>query len=134
MNSKAPGPTVLIVDDDESTRFFLRIAFEAQDFIVAEANSGPAGIESFEKTSPSVIVVDYTMPGMDGIECCEKIRALAHGQRIPIIMLSGNADPNIFERARRAGVDRFVIKPADWIRFAEEMRILVDTKSTDGES
>ena len=134
MNLEKPEPTVLIVDDDESTRFFLRIAFEAQNFIVAEANSGPAGIQSFEKTSPSVIVVDYTMPGMDGIQCCEKIRALEHGQRIPIIMLSGNADPHLFERARHAGVDRFVIKPADWIRFAEEMRILVDAKSTDTES
>lgn len=134
MNLKRTEPTVLIVDDDESTRFFLRIAFEAQNFIVAEADSGPTGIQSFEKTSPSVIVADYTMPGMDGIQCCEKIRALEHGQRTPIIMLSGNADPHLFERARHAGVDRFVVKPADWIRFAEEMRILVDTKSTDNES
>ena len=50
MNLEKPEPTVLIVDDDESTRFFLRVAFEAQNFIVAEANSGPAGIQSFEKT------------------------------------------------------------------------------------
>jgi DNA-binding response OmpR family regulator len=105
----------LLIDDDENTRFFVRTAFECCGFTVLEADRGESGLEIFETSKPDVVVVDYQMPGMDGLECCRRMRALWPG---PILMLSGREDPRLPTQAADAGADQFFLKPADWCQLA----------------
>jgi DNA-binding response OmpR family regulator len=105
----------LLIDDDENTRLFVRTAFECCGFKVLEADRGETGLEIFDRMNPDVVVVDYQMPGMDGLECCRRLRALWPG---PILMLSGRDDPQLPARAVEAGADEFFHKPAEWCHLA----------------
>jgi DNA-binding response OmpR family regulator len=105
----------LLIDDDENTRYFVRAAFECRGFIVTEAEGGERGLEIFARTNFDVVVVDFQMPGMDGLECCRRLRASWPG---PILMLSGREDPQLPALAIKAGANRFFLKPADWCRLA----------------
>lgn len=106
----------LVIDDDESTRFFIRAALESYGFAVTEADRAERGLEVFERTQPDVVLVDYKMPGMDGLECCRRLRARWPG---PILMLSGREDPQLPVLAGLAGADRFFVKPTNWCYLAE---------------
>lgn len=101
----------LLIDDDENIRGFVRAAFEDQGFVVTEADRGEHGLEILARGSFDVVVVDYQMPGMDGLECCRRMRASWRG---PILMLSGREDPQLPAQSIEAGADRFFLKPVDW--------------------
>jgi DNA-binding response OmpR family regulator len=115
IQAQANGRRALLIDDDENTRCFVRAAFEYHGFIVTEADRGERGLQIFGQANFDVVVVDYQMPGMDGLECCRRMRALWPG---PILMLSGREDPQLPAQAIAAGADRFFLKPADWCLLA----------------
>jgi DNA-binding response OmpR family regulator len=119
MNPATPT-RVLVIDDDESTRFFLKMALESTDFQVFEAASGEEGIVQFEQVQPALVFVDYKMPGMDGVMCCRKLRALS--AQVVLIMLSGREDPHMSALAVDAGADRFLNKPTNWVFMARTAR------------
>lgn len=106
----------LLIEDDASTRFFVRTALESYGFTVVEVDRGERGLEIFEKVNPDVVLVDYTMPGMDGLECCRRLRARWAG---PILMLSGRGDPLLPALALEAGANRFFLKPTNWCYLAD---------------
>jgi DNA-binding response OmpR family regulator len=116
INVQASERRALLIDDDEDTRFFARAALEDRGFIVSEADGAERGLEIFGEMNPHVVVVDYQMPGMDGLECCRRLRARWPG---PILMLSGREDPRLPALAMEAGADRFFRKPANWRCLAE---------------
>jgi DNA-binding response OmpR family regulator len=106
----------LVIDDDESTRYFIRAAFESFGFKVTEVDRAERGLEVFDQAQPDVVLVDYKMPGMDGLECCRRIRARWPG---PILMLSGREDPLLPSLAVQAGADQFFVKPTNWCYLAD---------------
>jgi CheY-like chemotaxis protein len=66
---------VLVVDDDDDVRTTVQRMLEVRGMTVTSAASGPAALERLERDSPDVVVVDYMMPGMDGLEVIRKIKA-----------------------------------------------------------
>lgn len=116
MNQLENSRRALVIDDDEGTRFFIRAALESYGFAVTEADRAERGLEVFERTQPHVVLIDYRMPGMDGLECCRRLRASWPG---PILMLSGREDPQLPQLAGLAGADRFFVKPTNWCYLAE---------------
>lgn len=107
--------TVLLIDDDESTRFFVRTAFESFGFRLVEADCGERGLQLLREAAPDLVLVDYKMLGMDGIECCRLIRQCWSG---PVFMLSGREDPLLPQQALQAGADKFFRKPTYWCALA----------------
>jgi len=125
-----PGPTVLIIDDDSMTRMLVSEALEPDGFVIAEAESGFEGIESFGKIRPDVILLDVSMPGMDGFECCKQLRKLPGGERVPIVMLTGNDDDESISQAFEAGATDFASKPMRWKLLGYRIRYLLRAKHT----
>ncbi|HTD06315.1 EAL domain-containing protein [Undibacterium sp.] len=118
-------PLVLIVDDDAMTRMLVSEALEPEGFEIEEAASGAEGIEIFERTHPDIVLLDVSMPGMNGFECCERIRRLPNGERVPIVVLTGNDDDDSITRAFDAGATDFVSKPMRWKLLGHRVRYLL---------
>jgi response regulator RpfG family c-di-GMP phosphodiesterase len=98
---------ILLVDDEPALRELLRVTFESADVTVDEASSGIEAEARIRRRRPDVVVLDLRMPGMGGIELCERLRANERTKSIPVVLLTG-ADN---EEAQRAGAAAVVRKP-----------------------
>lgn len=126
MNHEADDmPVVLIVDDDAQTRLLVTEALEPEGFGIEEAVSGNAGLEAFQRVRPDLVLLDVTMPGMSGFECCERMRRLPGGERVPIVVLTGHDDDESIARAFAVGATDFVSKPMRWQLLGHRVRYLL---------
>jgi len=101
---------ILIVDDSESFRSKIKLAFEAQGYEIVEGSDGVEGIKKIQ-TIPDIklVLCDVNMPNMDGLTMCQKIKA--DGLiKVPILMLTSEGAPELMEKAKEAGVVAWVPK------------------------
>ncbi|NVE00684.1 EAL domain-containing protein [Massilia sp. BJB1822] len=124
-----PEPLVLVVDDDVMTRILVTEALEPEGFRIEEADGGLEAIEFFQRGSPDLILLDVTMPGMSGFECCERLRRLPGGAHVPIVVLTGNDDDASIKEALEAGASDFIAKPMQWRLLAHRLRYLLRSSS-----
>lgn len=109
---------ILVVDDESSMRFLLRMLFETEGFDVVEAHHGAAALEQIREERPDVIVTDLMMPVMNGQELVERLRADAETAEIPILVLSSSTNIEV------AGADAALRKPFDIEALLETARSL----------
>ena len=115
---------VLVVDDDDAIRKVVRTVLEADGFEVVEAADGPAALlllNAILGRGPDAVVLDVMMPGIDGIEVCEKI----DHSKVKVIMLSARDDADTKERAAAAGADAYLTKPFSAIDLLDAVEKLV---------
>mgnify|MGYP003986439185 FL=1 len=82
---------ILIVDDRPSNLKALRIRLSSSGYEVVEATNGPDALGMVEKENPDLVLLDVMMPGMDGYEVCQRIKAQAEGMFVPVILVSAKA-------------------------------------------
>ena len=102
---------ILVVDDDPLMSQMLMDILSRNDFRVSSANSGEGALESVASQPPNLILLDITMPGIDGFEVCRRLKAQDDYRKIPIIFLSGTQDWNEKVRGFSLGAVDFVSKP-----------------------
>jgi signal transduction histidine kinase/ActR/RegA family two-component response regulator len=95
--SGGPRRTILVIDDDPDVRRFLADTIEALGYAVLKAPDGPSGLELLQKNRPDLLLVDYSMPGMNGAEVARAVRA--RRSDLPILFASGYADTAIVDAA-----------------------------------
>jgi CheY-like chemotaxis protein len=105
------GPLVLVIDDVEDNRAMYAEYFRFVGFRVAEARNGREGIDQAVKLQPNVVVMDLSLPVMDGWEATRRLKADARTRDIPVIALTGHALEAHGAQAREAGCDAFLTKP-----------------------
>jgi two-component system KDP operon response regulator KdpE len=101
-------PKVLVVDDNVGLLSVLRLGLELRGFEVTTASGGKQGLRRAYQVHPDAIVLDVTMPEMDGWETCERLRAVTDA---PVIMLSGRGDTADVIKGLSVGADDYMIKP-----------------------
>jgi DNA-binding NtrC family response regulator len=101
---------ILIIDDDKSMRSALRRMLELNNISVIEAAGGREALEELEKETPSVILLDVKMPGIDGIELLPHLKKKT--PHVPIIMLTAHGDVPMAVQATKLGAYDFILKPA----------------------
>jgi DNA-binding NarL/FixJ family response regulator len=101
---------ILLVDDQSSVRrgLAMRLQLEPDITVVGEAEDGIAAVEAAESLQPDVLVMDYEMPGMDGIQATKALADLGSESRV--VMLSIHDNPSVKQAAASAGVHAFVAK------------------------
>lgn len=123
------APLVLVVDDYADAREMYAESLLVSGFRVAEAADGSSAIEQARALSPDVILMDLSLPGMDGWEATRRLKADPRTSHIPVVALTGHAMASALEQARLAGCDRFVAKPALPDVVVEEVRQAISKKS-----
>lgn len=109
----ADSRKVLIVDDDEGQTEVLAYRLKQQGYRAFTENSGESGLKSAQTKRPDLVVLDISMPDMDGLEVCQKLSDASGTCTIPIIIVSGSDDVDVVRQARMAGSRFFVRKPYD---------------------
>jgi two-component system, cell cycle response regulator DivK len=109
---------VLLVEDFEDTRLFMRLELEEQGFIVFEAENGQVAVESAIRENPDVILMDLTLPLMDGFAATKVIRQNEQLKNVPIIAVTAHQESDFRNDAKASGFDAYVTKPIDvnWLK------------------
>ncbi len=102
------GTRILTVEDDERIRTVVRFGLEDEGWIVAEADSGEAAIEEFNRFDPDVVLIDIMLPGINGFDLC---RVLRRNSDVPIIMVTARDDTHDVVAGLEAGADDYMTKP-----------------------
>jgi len=110
---------VLFVEDFEDTRLFLRLALEDHGFIVFEAENGEVAVQNANRDKPDVILMDLTMPRMDGFAAAKAMRENDQLKNVPIIAITAHHETDFRSGAKASGFDAYVTKPIDVIWLKE---------------
>ncbi len=113
--------TILIVEDIEFNRELLVQLLE-DDYQVVTANDGAAGIEMAEETLPDLILMDLSLPVIDGWEATRRIKSNERLKHIPVIAVTAHAMQGDEEKARAAGCDDYLTKPIDEDLLIEKLK------------
>ena len=119
------GPLVLVVDDYQDAREMYAEYLTFSGFRVAEAANGVDAVQQATDLSPDIILMDLSLPGMDGWEATRRIKLDERTKHIPVIALTGHALPGISTSAKDAGCDAFIIKPCLPDAVVSEVRRLL---------
>jgi two-component system, cell cycle response regulator DivK len=120
MNNK-----VLLVDDDESNRDMLSRRLEHRGYQVVTAVDGRDALERAGAESPCLILMDVTLPVLDGLAATRELKSRADLRGIPVIALTAHAGPEDRDRARAAGCDDYDTKPIEFTRLERKMQNLL---------
>jgi DNA-binding response OmpR family regulator len=102
-------PVVLLVDDDAAIRRSVATGLELEGFAVVPASGGRAALEAAARINPAVVLLDLTMPDLDGLEVLAQLRA--GGNDVPVCVLSARDEVDDRVRGLQAGADDYVVKP-----------------------
>ena len=132
-NGHRSRPCVLIVDDYPDAREMYSEYLQFSGFEVIEAENGMEALSQAAEKSPDIILMDLSLPVMDGWEATRRLKADERTAGIPVVALTGHALAGISEGAKRAGCDAFVTKPCLPEDLVKEIRkVLNDSASTSG--
>jgi putative two-component system response regulator len=107
------GARVLVVDDDESIRILLKKQMQLDGHVVATAQDGNEAMRQVEEMLPDLVLLDALMPGLDGFQVAEALKAREATRNVPIIMVTALEDHESRLRALQAGAQEFLSKPVD---------------------
>lgn len=115
-------PTVLIVEDEAAQREILSYNLEAEGFRVVRAENGEEGLLMVSEEAPDIIVLDWMLPSVSGIEVCRQIKTRPETRGTPIIMLSARTEEVDRVRGLETGADDYVVKPYSVLELMARVR------------
>ncbi|MEM7114125.1 MAG: response regulator [Chloroflexota bacterium] len=113
--------TVLLVEDDPMTRSIFRMILGRTGLNVIEAVDGIDALEKVELHKPNVVMLDVTMPRMNGFEVCEKLRSQPHTAHLPVVFVTTHMDEKSVERGMAFGNAHYLLKP---VAFKDLLAVL----------
>lgn len=125
----ADAPTILIVEDNEDFRFYLKDNLRSH-YKIVEASDGKEGWKKVLSAHPAVVVSDISMPHMDGIELCRKIRNDERTRQVPVILLTAMTGESIELRGLQTGATDYIIKPFNFEVLLSKIRNVVQHHET----
>ena len=130
MEHKSDKPRVLLVDDYPDAREMYMEYLEFSGFEVVPASNGIEALERALDAAPDIILMDLSLPVMDGWEATRRLKADKRTASIPVVALTGHALAGISEGAKRVGCDAFVTKPCLPEDLVKEIRKVLDSAAS----
>ncbi|MES2121562.1 MAG: response regulator [Chlamydiota bacterium] len=119
---------ILLVEDNELNRDMLSRRLQRKGFVVVTAVDGQQGVAMAESESPDMILMDMSLPILDGWAATEQIKANPKTQAIPVIALTAHAMTSDREKALQCGCNDFDTKPIDFVRLLDKIQKLLPGK------
>ncbi len=116
-------PTVLLVEDEPAQREVLAYNLQAEGFRVVQASNGEDALLLVAEENPDVIILDWMMPNLSGIEVCRRLKTAPETRAIPIIMLSARGEELDKIRGLETGADDYVVKPYSLLELMSRARV-----------
>ena len=120
---------ILIVEDNEKNRKLARDVLQFKGYRTIEAETGETGVALAMEQKPDLILMDYQLPGIDGIEAFRRIRGEAATAHIPIMAVTASAMPEEAKKMKDAGFDGFQTKPLNVKEFAQAVAAVLSGKT-----
>ena len=120
---------ILIVEDNEKNRKLLRDVLQFKGYRTIEAETGEDGVTLAQQNKPDLILMDYQLPGIDGIETLRRIRNEVSTAHIPIVAVTASAMPEDAKKMMEAGFDGFQTKPLNVKQFMQAVADLFYAKA-----
>lgn len=124
-------PCLIVVDDDGTIREMLRVGLENQYEVVC-LSTGEKVIEAIDNSHPRLLVLDVNLPGGDGYEICERVRAEARLRKLPVLFITVRRDDGTFLKSLQSGGDAVLAKPFEIGAFREKVEYLLRNSSRQG--
>jgi two-component system, cell cycle response regulator DivK len=121
-------PTILIVEDNEMNRDMLSRRLQRRGYEVVIATDGEAGVAAAARHRPDLVLMDMSLPVIDGWEATRQVKAAPATRAIPVIALTAHAMAGDREKAIEAGCDDYDIKPIDLPRLLGKITMLLERK------
>ena len=119
------GATVLLVEDTEDNRQMMGRLLEMSGFRVVEATNGREAVEVAARENPRIILMDLSLPFIDGLAATRRIRDLPGLNKVPIVAVSAHDTADFHHEALAAGCDAYLTKPIDFSELEEVMRRMI---------
>lgn len=116
------APTVLLVEDEPAQREVLAYNLEAEGFRVFQAANGEEALVLVDEVAPDVLVLDWMMPNLSGIEVCRQLKTRPETRSLPVIMLSARSEEVDRVRGLETGADDYVVKPYSVVELMARVR------------
>lgn len=119
-------PRILVVDDDQVSLELMHALLKA-DYRVSLCINSEYALGTIERLQPDLVITDMNMPNLSGIELCQRIKANASNEKLPVIVYSGSDSPEVRAEVTAAGAHCFIEKSA-WLSGADPIKSLLPTK------
>jgi DNA-binding response OmpR family regulator len=120
------NPRILVVDDDPDIRTILKMILTGGGFEVTLAADGEAGWKSASENPPDLLLTDIMMPGLDGFELLQRVRADPRTRSLPVILLSAKSSSDDVARGVDLGADEYLTKPCPKAELLAKVRWSID--------
>ena len=122
---------ILIVEDNEKNRKLARDVLQFKGYRTIEAETGETGVAMALEQKPDLVLMDYQLPGIDGIEAFRRIRGNAATAHIPIVAVTASAMPEEAKKMKEAGFDGFQTKPINVKDFVQAVAAALSAKTAE---
>ncbi len=124
-----PSMTVLVIDDQENIIEFIKLGLKYEGFLVKSELDGLQGLAAAQRINPDLIILDVMLPGIDGLEVCQRLRANPTTQDIPILMLTAKDDVRDRIAGLDTGADDYLTKPFSFEELVARIRAILRRQS-----
>ena len=118
-------PTVMIVEDESALSTLLRYNLEREGYRVFEAKDGEEALLLSDEVKPHLVVLDWMLPQLSGIEVCRRLRSRGHMRNVPIVMLTARGEEPDRIRGLDTGADDYIVKPFSMTEFLARLRAVM---------
>lgn len=127
MASKGGRPRILLVEDSEDNRFMMKRLLEMSGYEVLEAANGEQGVNTAQTMRPDLILMDLSLPRVDGLAATRRIRKLPALKDVPIVVVSAHDTADFHAEALASGCNEYVTKPIDFGQLEVLLKRLAPT-------
>jgi two-component system, OmpR family, phosphate regulon response regulator PhoB len=126
MSARPNGePAVLVVEDESALSTLLRYNLEREGYRVFEAKDGEEALILADEMKPDLVVLDWMLPQLSGIEVCRRLRRRGHMRNVPIVMLTARGEETDRIRGLDTGADDYIVKPFSMTEFLARLRAVM---------
>ena len=118
-------PSVLVVEDEAALSTWLRYNLEREGYRVQEAHDGEEALLVADEMKPDLVVLDWMLPQLSGIEVCRRLRSRGHMRNVPIVMLTARGEETDRIRGLDIGADDYIVKPFSMTEFLARLRAVM---------